>query len=132
MKRVVICGSRRFEDEIKDFAAKLRDEGVIVHTPLLADIDCVLESAQSPKRAQLMASGLSKRLTDAIRMADIVFIFNKDGYIGVSTAFAIGYAQRGDTPVWFLEDPPNNELWQRDESEMVLNNPQDVAHFLKD
>jgi hypothetical protein len=81
MKRVVICGSRRFKDEIRDFAAKLRDEKVIVCEPLLADIDCVLESAQSPKRAQLMASGLSKRHADAIRMADVVFIFNRNSYI---------------------------------------------------
>jgi hypothetical protein len=132
MKRVVICGSRRFRDEIRDFAAKLRDEKVIVCEPLLADIDWEQEYKENPERALLMATGLNKRHLASIEMADIVFIFNRGGYIGVSTAFELGYARRAHKSIWFLEVPPVDELWERDEVEKILDRPSDVAHFLRD
>jgi hypothetical protein len=132
MKRVVICGSRRFKDEIRDFAAKLRDEKVIVCEPLLADIDWEKEYEENPERALLMATGLNKRHLASIEMTDIVFIFNRGGYIGVSTAFELGYARRAHKSIWFLEVPSVNELWERDEAERVVDRPSDIAHFLRD
>ncbi len=47
-----------------------------------------------------IATGLTLDHFRKIRMADVVFVFNKDGYVGSSTMLEIGYAAACDKPIY--------------------------------
>ena len=98
----------------------------------MADIKWEKEIGEDAQRANLMASGLSKRHLDLIRMTDVVFIYNRKGYVGLSTVFEMGFARALNKPVWALEDPPHHELWERDEVERVVSDPKQLVNWLMD
>ena len=79
MKSVVICGSRRFKKEIRSFAKKLRENGIIVYEPIL-NTDRKINSL--PSNFKYYSSlGLTHHQFEMIKKADILFVFNKNGYI---------------------------------------------------
>lgn len=99
MKSVVLCGSRRFKLEIRKFAKELKDLGVIVFEPNLHQgHDEWVNLSDDYKR--YVALGLTHDHFSKIRMADVVYVFNKDGYSGVSTTLEIGYAVALDKPIY--------------------------------
>ena len=77
MKSVVLCGSRRFKPEIREFAKKLREKGVNVFEPHLTNFEWNKLPADS---SDFVALGLTHDHFYKIRMADVVFLYNKDGY----------------------------------------------------
>ncbi len=109
MKSVVICGSQRYSDEISQFAARLRQLGVpIVFTPdfknprngrsLLPERD---RFASRTYRQQI--PGFVHQHLDRIRRADICFVYNKKGYVGVNTTLEIGFAHGKEMIIYALE-----------------------------
>ncbi|XOB40780.1 MAG: hypothetical protein ACKKMW_01805 [Candidatus Nealsonbacteria bacterium] len=91
MKSVVICGSRRFKPEIKEFAKKLKDLGVVVFSPYLHSGQDEWNNLSDTYK-NFTALGLTHDHFYKIKMADVVFIYNKDGYSGNSTTLEIGCA----------------------------------------
>lgn len=98
MKSVVFCSSQRFSKELKQFIAKLRkvardkNQHLVILEPNFG-----VEEEKFSKHAHE-----KERLTDAqyrgavavkvydhlfrkVRVADVCFVFNKDGYLGVNT-----------------------------------------------
>lgn len=111
MKSVVICGSRRFKSEIREFAAKLRALNVIVFEPYLHSGQKEWEELSEEYR-RFIALGLTHDHFYKIRMADVVFIYNKDGYSGNSTTLEIGFAMALGKPIYALSDN-DEELCRR-------------------
>lgn len=103
MKSVVICGSRRFKPEIRSFAINLENSGVVVYAPFLHSGGDEW-SLLSEDYKRFVALGLTHDHFYKIRMADVVFVYNKDGYIGPSTTMELGCAVALDKPVYALLD----------------------------
>jgi len=109
MKSVVICGSQRFNDEINQFAARLRKLGApIVFTP---DFKYIRKSKlQLEEKDRLASHSYRKQVPtlvhqhlDRIRRADVCFVFNKNGYVGVNTTLEIGFAHGKEMIIYALE-----------------------------
>lgn len=103
MNSVVLCGSRRFENEILKFADDLSKLGVNVYQPYLYNGQEEWKNLSDDFK-KFTALGLTHDHFYKIRMADVVFIFNKDGYVGNSTTLEIGYAMALGKPIYALEE----------------------------
>lgn len=109
MKSVVICGSQRYKDEIKEFSNKLRKLGVpIVFEPnferrpkKFLNADESVRLASLSYRKQIPA--LVHEHFDRIRKADICYVYNKEGYVGVNTTLEIGFAHGKNMIIYALE-----------------------------
>jgi nucleoside 2-deoxyribosyltransferase len=102
MKSVVICGSRKFKPEIRKFEKKLKDKGVTVFPPILNTNTRINDLPDDLKRYAFL--GLTWHHLESIRKADIVFFYNKDGYIGNSGTLEMGAAAALGKPILALED----------------------------
>lgn len=97
MKIITICGSLKFENEIKFWAEKLTLEGNCVLSiiyPINHDL-----RAYNLKQRERFAQAHRKR----IDLADAVFVVNKNGYIGDSAQKEIEYAKAQGKEIIFLE-----------------------------
>lgn len=103
MKSVAICGSRRFKSEIRKFTEELIKLGVVVYTPYLHEGKKEWEEL-SEQYKKFVALGLTHDHFYKIKMADVVFIYNKDGYSGVSTTLELGCAVALSKPVYAFSD----------------------------
>lgn len=94
--KVCLCGSTRFKDEFLQTAKKLTLEGYIVTMPMV-----FIHSGDD-------AYEIDKDYLDEVHKAkiadaDIVFIINKDGYIGESTRSEIEWAEELNKKIEYLE-----------------------------
>jgi nucleoside 2-deoxyribosyltransferase len=96
MKSVCICGSFRFYEEMVDLRHALQARGVLCEWPLPG----------ARREPQAMTADEAR---DAIRQhlermdrAEIIFVFNKGGYVGNSVVMEIGYAYARRKPVYLL------------------------------
>lgn len=98
VKVIAICGSLKFEADIKYWAEKLTLEG-----------NCVL-SIIYPTKTDVnnytaeQRESFSKAHRKRIDLSDAIFVVNKNGYIGNSTQSEIEYAQKQGKEVIFLEN----------------------------
>lgn len=109
MKSVVICGSQRFKEEIKDFSKKLHKLGIsVVFEPnferqsrkmLIKDEKDRLASKSYRDRVPAMVH----EHFDRIRKADICYVYNKNGYLGVNTTLELGFAHGLNRIIYALE-----------------------------
>lgn len=98
MKVITICGSLKFEKDIKYWAEKLTLEGNCVLSityPVNADL-----SVYTPEQRKSFAEAHLKR----IDLADAIFVVNKNGYVGDSTKKEIEYVKARGKEVIFLEN----------------------------
>lgn len=109
MKSVVICGSQRYKEEIRNFANKLRKLGVPV----------VFEPNFERQRKKMLAAKESQRLQvksyrdrvpamvhehfDRIRKADVCYVYNRQGYLGINTTLELGFAHGKNMVIYALE-----------------------------
>lgn len=103
MKSVVICGSKRFQQEIFLFCEALESAGVSVfrpniHSPINED-----QQFSSAHVTRMVFKGLTLEHFDMIRKTDVCFIYNKGGYVGVSVLLELGFACALGKPVYALE-----------------------------
>lgn len=97
MKIITICGSLKFEEDIKYRAEKLTLEGYCVLSiiyPVMADI-----KTYTSEQRERFAKAHRKR----IDLSDAIFVVNKNGYIGDSTQKEIEYAKAKGKEIIFLE-----------------------------
>jgi len=129
MKSVVICGSRRFKPEARKFAADLKKLGAVVYEPYF-------HSGQdewnhlSDDYKKFIALGLTHDHFYKIKMADIVYVYNKDGYVGNSTTLELGYAMALGKPIYALSDK-DDELCRKVLIRGVIKTPKELIKILK-
>ena len=97
MKSVVFCTSQRFRFDLDDFIGKLNEEAqkkdgcLTVFTPNFEGDDPSLAELHERDRLKndsyrtSVAEKVYDHLFRKVLVADICFIFNKDGYIGANT-----------------------------------------------
>lgn len=127
MKSVVLCGSRRFRPEIREFAKTLRELGVIVYEPYLHSGTDEWDRLSDDYK-EFVALGLTHDHFYKIRMADVVFVYNKDGYSGNSTTLEIGYAAATNKPVYALAN--DEELCRRVLFREFISSPEELVKRL--
>ncbi len=103
MKSVVLCGSKRFKKEMGEFAKNLKDKGVVVYEPNLYRGGKEWDTLSGDYKRYILM-GLTHDHFYKIKKADVVFVYNKGGYIGNSTTLEIGYAVACDKPIYALEE----------------------------
>ena len=129
MKTVVICGSRRFKPEIREFAQQLKNEGIVVYEPYLHSGQEEWENLSDDYK-KFVALGLTHDHFYKIKMADVVFVFNKDGYAGNSTTLEIGYAIALGKPIYALSGG-DEELCRRVLFREIISSPTELINKLK-
>lgn len=97
MKVITICGSLKFENDIKHWAEKLTLQGNCVLS-IIYPTNINLET-YTPEQRKIFAKAHYKR----IDLSDAVFVVNKNGYIGNSTQKEIEYAKLHGKEVIFSE-----------------------------
>jgi hypothetical protein len=100
--KIIICGSRRFHDEIREAGKKIRENGHIVFEPILNRNKNINELSDDLKRYAFL--GLTHHHFDVIRKADICLIYNKNGYMGNSSTMELGVASALNLPIYALEE----------------------------
>ncbi len=129
MKTVVICGSRRFKPEIREFAKQLKSAGVTVYEPYLHSGQEEWEHLSEDYK-RFVALGLTHDHFYKIKMADVVFLYNKDGYSGNSSTLELGYAVALGKPVYALSDK-DEELCRKVLFREIISDPKVFIKKLK-
>lgn len=128
MKSVVICGSRRFRPEMREFGEKLKELGVVVYEPYLHSGKDEWENLSDDYK-NFVALGLTHDHFYKIEMADVVFIYNKDGYAGNSTTLELGYAVSAGKPIYALSDK-DEEICRHVLFRGFISSPEELAKVL--
>lgn len=109
MKSVCICGSRKFKEEVRKFAKELERGGAVVYIPYHHSTEAEWEKLSKAYK-KFIALGLTHDHFYKIKMADVIFIYNKNGYSGVSTTMEIGYTVALGKPLYALSDKDRGTL----------------------
>ena len=109
MKSVVICGSQRYKEEIQEFAKKLRRLGC----PIVFEPNFVRQRKgmiHRNEKDRLSVKSYRDRVPamvhehfDRLRKADICYIYNKNGYLGVNTTLELGFAHGKNMIIYAYE-----------------------------
>ena len=129
MKSVVLCGSKRFKPEMRKFASDLKKKGVVVYEPYLHDGLGTWEKL-SEEYKRFVALGLTHDHFYKIRMADVVFVYNRNGYSGVSTTMEIAYAVSLAKPIYALSDK-DEEYSRKTLFREIIRTPLELLRKLK-
>lgn len=98
MKSVVFCASQRFKEEMEGFIhaltvlAKERNAHIVVFEPNFEDTPLEFRSQHEKDRLadplyrETVAGKVYNHLFRKVAVADVCFIFNKDGYLGANTS----------------------------------------------
>ena len=96
MKSVCICGSFRFYEELVQLRNTLQARGVLCEWPLPGQ-----HRAPQAMTADEAQDAITQHL-ERMDRAEIIFVFNKGGYLGNSVVMEIGYAYARCKPVYVL------------------------------
>jgi hypothetical protein len=130
MKSVVVCGSKRYKKEIATFCGQLEKLGVLCFAPSIQEPiseDTFISSAYVTSK---VFKGLTLEHFDWIRKAEVCYVYNKDGYAGVSVTMEMAYATALGKPVFGLSpttgDPTRDSLIDK-----VITSPKQLANLLQ-
>jgi len=129
MKSVVICGSRKFKPGARKFAARLRKLGVTVYEPYFHSGQKEWESL-SKDYQKFIALGLTHDHFYKIKMADVVYVYNKNGYAGPSTTLELGCAAALGKPIYAFSDE-DTELCRKVLMRGFIKTPRELLKILK-
>jgi hypothetical protein len=130
MKSVAICGSCRFAEGMREFARKLKSLGVLVYEPELYRASGGVWEEVKDYDKKFVALGLTLGHFQKMRMADVIYIYNQDGYAGVSTNIEIGYAVSANKPIYVYESK-DEEPYRQCLFAGVAKTPEDLLAYLK-
>ncbi len=129
MKSVVLCGSKRYKDQIAKFCKDLEKLGVLVFEPSFDEAlpeDLFVHSHYVTAK---LFKGLTLEHFDWIRKAEVCFIYNRDDYAGASVTMEMAYAAALGKPVFALSpktgDPCRDALIDK-----VVKTPKSLAALL--
>lgn len=127
MKSVVFCSSQRFSPELKEFITKLkqladeRNQHIVVLDPEFNGIENQFDRnchekdrLADPNYRDTVAGKVYDHLFRKVRVADVCFIYNKDGYVGVNATGELFAAAMAGKICYALENKlmmgnyPNN------------------------
>ena len=94
---VCLCGSTKFKDDFVYWSKWFTLEGCIVVMPMIF-------GHSGDQITDVQKQELDNLHKAKIKMADIIFIINKDNYIGQSTHSEIKYAESLNKKILYLED----------------------------
>jgi len=103
--------------------------GVVVYSPYLHEGKDEWNNL-SEQYKKFTALGLTHDHFYKVKMADVVFIYNKNGYSGVSTTLELGYAVALGKPIYALSDK-DEELCRSVLSREVIKTPKELIKKLK-
>ena len=109
MKSVVICGSQRYKDEISNLVCALKELGApAVFEPNFEEQSNDFVKKEEKERLQDekyrgQVPAMVHAHFERIRKADICYIYNKKGYLGVNTTLELGYAHGKGMIIYALE-----------------------------
>lgn len=109
MKSVVICCSQRHKDKLSEFVSDLKKLGAsVVFEPNFDNRDSDFIAKEEKERLQTkeyreQVPAMVHAHFEKIRKADVCFVFNKDGYLGVNTTLEVGYAHGKGMIIYALE-----------------------------
>jgi hypothetical protein len=102
MKSVVICGSKRYFNDIAAFTKELRALDVLVFEPSFNEQIFESGTYHSDYVTHKLFKGLTLEHFDWIRKAEVCFVYNKDDYAGISVTLEMAYACALGKPVFAL------------------------------
>jgi hypothetical protein len=105
VRTVCVCGSMRFEQQMREAAVTLSLAGLIVLLPLV-NMRQPDPRWADPADAVQIKTGLDRLHLAKIDAADDVLVICPGGYVGASTRREIAYAQRCGKPVRFTPGRP--------------------------
>ncbi len=130
MRSVCICGSARFKKEIKSFADGLTKLGVVVFSPYHHSGQKDWGKAGLMQAYQeFIALGLTHDHCLKIKMADVVYVYNKGGYVGPSTTLEMGYTLALGKPIYAFIDK-DEELVRKVLIRGIATTPKQLLHYL--
>ena len=97
MKIITICGSLKFENEMKNVSEKLSLEGNCV-------LSVIYPTKEKEKYTKEEIEILGKEHLKKINISDAIFVINKNGYIGESVRNEIEYAKNQNKEIIYLEE----------------------------
>lgn len=114
MKKVCICASFKFYNNVLKFAEAFKNNGIEIMIPIPNQF---LKFAASPEydsdagvdksRSEKVVAAYWKHITDhlgRIESADIVYIYTENGYIGNGVSLEIGYAHSLKKTIYSSEE----------------------------
>jgi hypothetical protein len=102
VKSVVVCGSKRYKEEIKKFCEELEKLGVLVFEPSIQKPIPEDAFIHSDYVTSKIFKGLTLEHFDWIRKAEVCFVYNKEDYAGISVSMEMAYASALGKPVFAL------------------------------
>ena len=97
MKIITICGSLKFENEMKNVSEKLALEGNCV-------LSVIYPTKEKEKYTKEEIEILGKEHLKKIDISNAIFVINKNGYIGESVRNEIEYAKNQNKEIIYLEE----------------------------
>lgn len=98
MKSIVFCASQRFNEELRQFINELRDladkknQHIVILDPEFGALEEQFDKhchekdrLSNPYYRNTVAGKVYDHLFRKVRIADVCFVFNKNGYVGVNT-----------------------------------------------
>ena len=129
MKSVVVCGSKKYKDEIAKFCSDLEKLGVLVFAPSFDEAMPEDVFIHSDYVTSKIFKGLTLEHFDWIRKAEVCFVYNEKNYVGVSVTMEMAYASALSKPVIALSsitgDPCRDALIDK-----VITSPKQLAALL--
>lgn len=123
-----MCSSRKFRDEAHAFVKEVEKLGAPVLIPPLKTWTeeewKALSDSQKLEEIKILTLNHFKKIDEA----DVVFVFNKHGYAGISVSLEIGYAQAKGKPIYALtkdEEHAREVLYKG-----YAASPQDLVKYL--
>lgn len=131
----------RHSEEIEAFARRLRQLGVpLVLTPDFGDINKDFREMPEHRRFENLdyrrqVPEMVLRHFERIRKAEVCFIFNRNGYIGVNTTLEVGFAHAREMVIYALEreNPTDQggEICRDILFTEIVSTPEDLVERLK-
>ena len=129
MKSVVVCGSKKYKDEIAAFCKELEKLGVLVFDPNFKEPLPEDFKFESQNITDIVFKGLTLEHFDWVRKSEVCFVYNKDDYVGVSVTLEMAYASALGKPIFALSkktgDPCRDALIDK-----VIKTPAELAKIL--
>lgn len=92
---ITICGSMKYEKEMKEIALKLTLEGKIVFTP-------AFKTETKKSLTDFEKKTLDKIHKEKIKLSNSIFVVNVNNYIGQNTSEEIKFAKTNNKKILFL------------------------------
>ncbi len=129
MKSVVLCGSKRYKDEIAKFCKDLEVLGVLVFEPSFDEALPEDVFVHSDYVTAKLFKGLTLEHFDWIRKAEVCYIFNKADYVGASVTMEMAYASALGKPIFAMSSQTGDSC--RDALiDKVIKSPKALASLL--